>query len=236
MGLSKGLITKILWRSLFIQGAWNFKGMQNVGFVHAMLPGLKKIHPDSLDKAASRYLRFFNTHPYMAPTAMGVFLHLEEKGDDEMIEKIQPAITGPLAAVGDYFFWATLKPLISLLFILSVIADQTWGIALVFILYNVLHLWTMSWGFMRGYKTGPHGALELGHVLSVNRAIRISYITPFLSGIIVTSIARWEGIGQGLIMGFLLLGICIIAERLKIGIFSIFYGVFTLALIWTIIQ
>lgn len=221
---------------MFIQGTWNFKGMQNIGFVHAMLPGLKKIHPGSLDKAACRYLRFFNTHPYMAPTVMGVFLHLEEKGDDEMIDKLQPAITGPLAAVGDYFFWATLKPLIALLFILSIIVDQIWSIALVLVLYNALHLWTMSWGFMQGYTNGPHGALELGRVLSVDRAKRISYITPFLSGIIIALLARWEGIGQGLIPGLALLGICIIVGRLKLGVFWIFYGVFTLALIWTMIQ
>ncbi len=221
---------------MFIQGAWNFKGMQNIGFVHAMLPGLKKIHPESSDKAACRYLRFFKTHPYMAPTIMGVFLHLEEKGDDERIDKLQPAIAGPLAAVGDYFFWATLKPLIALLFILAIIVDQIWSIALVLIGYNILHLWTMSWGFMQGYRNGPTGALELGRVLSVDRAKRISYIMPFLSGIILASLAGWEGIGQGLILSILLLGICVIAIRLRLGVFWIFYGVFTLALIWTIIQ
>ena len=236
MGLSKGVTANILWRSLFVQGTWNFKGMQNIGFVFAMLPGLKKIHPDSLDKVACRYLRFFNTHPYMAPTVMGAFLHLEEKNDNEMIDKLQPAITGSLAAVGDYFFWATLKPVIALLFILSVILDQIWGIVLVLIIYNTIHLWTMGWGFAQGYEKGPNGALEIGRVLSVDRAKGISYITPFLSGIVLASLAQWHAIGQGLLGGIGLLCVCIIAGWLRLGVFWIFYGVFTLTLIWTIIR
>lgn len=210
--------------------------MQNIGFVYAILPGLKSIYPNSLDKAAIRYLRFFNTHPYMSPTIAGVFLHLEEKGDDEMIEKLQNTIAGSLAAIGDYFFWATLKPIIALLFILSVIAEQLWGIALTLIVYNSLHLWTMSWGFARGYINGPEGALKIGRVLSVDRAKLISYCTPLLSGAVLALIALWDGIGTGLAPGILIFCACIIAQRLRLGVFWIFYGIFTLTLIWAIIQ
>ncbi len=210
--------------------------MQNIGFVHAMMPGLKKIHPGTSDKAAGRYLRFFNTHPYMAPTIMGLFLNLEEADNHEMIDKLQPSIAGSLAAIGDYFFWATLKPVIALLCILCVIVDQVWGIALVLIAYNLIHLWAMSWGFLQGYRNGPGGALDIGRVLSVDRARLISYSTPFLSGAVLVMLARWDGIGQGLTAGVLLLVGCIVAGKLRLGVFRIFYGVFTLALIWTMIR
>jgi PTS system mannose-specific IID component len=234
--LSKGVTAEILKRSFFIQGAWNFKGMQNIGFVNAMLPGLKKIHPDSLDRAASRYLRFFNTHPYMAPTVMGIFLNLEENGQDEMIEKFQPSIAGSLAAIGDFFFWATLKPVIALLFLLSILVDQIWGIALVLIAYNSIHIWTMTWGFMNGYKNGPAATLDIGRILSVDRAKYISYFTPFLSGVVLVLLAQLDGIGQGFVTSILLFSACIIAIKLRLGVLLIFYGVFTLTLIWTIIR
>jgi len=210
--------------------------MQNIGFVYSILPGLKSICPDFLDKAAARYSRFFNTHPYMSPTIAGVFLHLEETGDHEMIEKLRNSIAGSLAAIGDYLFWATLKPIIALIFILSVITEQLWGIALTLIVYNSLHLWTMTWGFTQGYKDGPEGALKIGRALSIERAKLLSYGTPLLSGAVLAMIALWEGIGAGLVPGISIFCLCIIAQRLRLGVFWIFYGIFTLTLIWAIIQ
>jgi len=210
--------------------------MQNIGFVYSLVPGLKSICSDSLDKAAARYLRFFNTHPYMSPTIAGVFLHLEEKGEHEMIENLQKTIAGSLAAIGDYFFWATLKPLIALLFILSVFTGELWGIILTLIVYNGLHLWAMSWGFMQGYLYGPQGTLKVGRALSVERAKLVSYATSLLSGAVLALISLQEGIGAGLVPGILIFCACIAAQRLRLGVFWIFYGIFTLTLIWAIIQ
>ncbi|HQI02420.1 MAG TPA: PTS system mannose/fructose/sorbose family transporter subunit IID, partial [Deltaproteobacteria bacterium] len=234
--LSKGTIAKILWRSFFVQGSWNFKGMQNIGFAYAMIPGLKRLAADGPDRAVSRYVKFSNTHPYMAPTVMGVFLKLEEQGDLETIEKLKQTIASSLAAIGDTFFWATLKPIIALLFLLTVMADRIWGIALVLVAYNAVHLWTMIRGFSHGYQKGPGGALEIGKILSLDRTRRISYSIPLLAGMVIGALSQWENAGTGLPVSLVIFLASAAAFRFKIGTFWIFYGVFTLTLIWTIIR
>lgn len=236
MGLSKGTSAKILWRSLFIQGAWNFKGMQNIGFVYAMLPGLKKVHSADVDGPAAKYLNFFNTHPYMAPTIAGVFLKLEGQGDGETIEKLKPTISGSLAALGDTFFWASLKPIVALLLLLTVMADHPWGIVPVLLLYNGVHFWIMAWGFNRGYRNGPGGALELGGLLSIKRTKRMSYSIPLLAGMALAALSLWKAADVNLGMSLLIFIGALAAFRLRLGVFWIFYGVFTLSLVWTIIQ
>ena len=236
MKLTRGAAAEILWRSFFIQGAWNFKGMQNLGFTWSMLPGLKRIAGDSTGKAAGRYLRFFNTHPYMAPTIMGVLLNLEEQGDTGQADKLKQTLSSALAAIGDSFFWATLKPIAALLFLLAAMTGAAWAMALVLIAYNALHVWTMAWGFSRGYRSGPEGALAVGRVLSVGRAAKASYAIPLLAGMALASLSAWPGIGEGMPLAAGVFILSLAALRFKLGVFRLFYGVFALTLIWTIIR
>lgn len=210
--------------------------MQNIGFAYAILPGLKRLTADNPDKAVNRYVKFSNTHPYMAPTVMGVFLKLEEQGDLGTIEKLKQTISSSLAAIGDTFFWATLKPIIALLFLLTVMIDRIWGIALILLVYNGIHFWTMVWGFSHGYQNGPGGALEIGKILSIDRSRRISYSIPLLAGMVMGALSQWENVGRGLPVSVLIFLAAAAAYRFKIGIIWIFYGVFTLTLIWTIIR
>jgi mannose PTS system EIID component len=226
----------ILWRSFFIQGAWNFKGMQNIGFTHAILPGLKHSDPENLPNKVKNYLTFFNTQPYMAPTIMGVYLNLMEQGKEELAEKLKASLSGSLAAVGDTFFWATLKPLMALLFLLAFFLDQLWGLFLVLILYNSVHLWTMIWGFMQGYHHGPGGALSVGHLLSVDLSRIISLMIPFLSGAVLCLVSKWETPANGFLVGFLLFATCILWIKLKLNSLWIVYGVFMISMIWTMVK
>jgi len=211
--------------------------MQNIGFVYAMLPGLKKVHPVDAEKAAEKYLRFFNTHPYMAPAIGGVFLNIEERCDEAVVEKLRPGISGSLAALGDTFFWATLKPIIALLLLLALMADNVWAMVLVLLLYNGIHLWAMIWGFARGYRNGPSGALELAGVLSIDRTKRIALSIPLLAGMVIAVLSLRHDTGLALLGANLLVFIAAaVAFRFKLGVLWIFYGVFILSLVWTIIK
>ena len=226
----------ILWRSFFIQGAWNFKGMQNIGFTNAILPGLKHADPKNLTRAIKRCLTFFNTQPYMAPTILGVHLNLIEQGQEEMADKLNPSLSGSLAAIGDTFFWATLKPLMALLFLFTIVFHQLWGLFLVLALYNGIHLWTMIWGFIQGYNNGPSGALTIGRILSVDLSKLISLLIPFLSGVILCLIISWKEINHISLFGFVLFAACIPAIKLRINPIWIVYGVFILSMIWTMLR
>src|SRR5262249_19133116 len=74
-------LLRVLWRSLFLQAAWNPHGMQNLGFAFAMEPALGELYPDASARAraAQRHLEFFNCHPYLAAAIVGGAVRLEEE-------------------------------------------------------------------------------------------------------------------------------------------------------------
>jgi PTS system mannose-specific IID component len=153
-----------------------------------------------------------------------------------MVEKINTSLTGSLAAIGDTFFWATLKPLMALIFLLSIMINQLWGLFIALTLYNCAHLWIMLWGFFQGYRYGSDGALAIGHLLSVDLSKLISLMIPFLSGMVLCLASYWTGIGHGLLTGLLLFVACILPLKLRINPTWIVYGVFTLTVIWNIVR
>ncbi len=227
MKISKGDRARIIVRSFFIQGAWNFKGMQNIGFVYAILPGLRAIHGnnyESFKNALKRYFTFFNTQPYMAPTIMGACLHHEAKGDAHRVEELQRTMESSLAAIGDTFFWQDLKPIASLLSLISVMLGHIWGIALAFIAFNVMHIWTMINGFELALKDGIQGVLKLGRKVSAEKSASISYIIPFLVG---SSIVLISVYAEGIIPSpwlWLCFFAFLILQLTRVNSFLVFYG------------
>ena len=74
-------LARVFWRCLFLQAAWNRRGMQNLGFAYAIDPALRALYPEEArrEEALARHLRFFNCHPYMAAAILGGAIHHEEK-------------------------------------------------------------------------------------------------------------------------------------------------------------
>src|SRR5439155_670898 len=66
--VSVGAVGRVFLRSMFLQAAWNPRGMQNLGFADAISPALAELYPDPVEraKAVARHLEFFNCHPYLA--------------------------------------------------------------------------------------------------------------------------------------------------------------------------
>ena len=44
-------LLRVFFRSLFLQAAWNPRGMQNLGFADAMEPALADLYPDRAVRA-----------------------------------------------------------------------------------------------------------------------------------------------------------------------------------------
>lgn len=112
--IDKKTLNKMAWRSLFLQASFNYARMQSCGWLYAMLPGLRKIHTDEEDLAASmsHNLEFFNTHPFLVTFVMGIILSLEQnKTDIATIRAVRVAAMGPLGGIGDALFWFTLVPI-----------------------------------------------------------------------------------------------------------------------------
>lgn len=112
--LDKSTLNKMIWRSLFLQGSFNYERMQAGGWLYSILPGLEKIHTDKDDLAASmsHNMEFFNTHPFLVNFVMGIVLSLEQnKADIPTIRAVRVAAMGPLGGIGDALFWFTLVPI-----------------------------------------------------------------------------------------------------------------------------
>ncbi len=114
--LNKKDITKLGFRSSFLQASFNFERMQAGGWLFAILPLLKKIYKDdkkSLSTAMKDHLEFINTNPNLAGFLMGIIISLEENNEDrDIIRGLKVSLFGPLAGIGDAIFWFTLLPII----------------------------------------------------------------------------------------------------------------------------
>ncbi len=112
--LDKKTLNKMAMRSMFLQASFNYERMQAGGWLWGILPGLKKIHTNKDDLAASmsHNLEFFNTHPFLVTLVMGIVLSLEQnKADIPTIRAVRVAAMGPLGGIGDALFWLTLVPI-----------------------------------------------------------------------------------------------------------------------------
>ncbi len=167
-------------RSFFLQTVWNFERYLSYGVAFVLLPAIKKLHPtqEERSQALSRHLEYFNTHPYMASFVLGAVLRMEEekqqlpkpkqKQKEEEISALKVGMMGPIAAMGDNLFWATVRPYCGLLAVTLVLSSafqvkgQYWVVPLLFlIVYNVAHVGVRLTGFIQGYRKSDQVVLSL---------------------------------------------------------------------------
>jgi PTS system mannose-specific IID component len=162
--LTKAERRSVMFRSMFLQGSWNYERMQNGGWAYAMIPAIKKLYTTKEDRAAAlkRHLEFFNTHPYLAAPVLGVTLALEEERangapvDDVAIQGVKVGMMGPLAGVGDPVFWFTVRPMLGALGASLAMSGSIMGPLLFFFAWNIIRiafLWyTQEFGYQAGSK------------------------------------------------------------------------------------
>src|SRR5699024_8399914 len=89
----------------------------NMAYVYALIPILKKLYTtkDKIADALKRHLEFFNTTPHIVTLILGINAAMEEENahdehfDVTAIDSIKTSLMGPLAGLGDSFFWGTLR-------------------------------------------------------------------------------------------------------------------------------
>ena len=113
--LNKKTLNKMVWRSLNLQGSFNYERMQANGWLYGILPGLLAIHgedSEDLKLSMAHNLEFFNTHPFLVTFVMGIILSMEQqKSDINTIRAVRVAAMGTLGGIGDAIFWFTLVPI-----------------------------------------------------------------------------------------------------------------------------
>jgi PTS system mannose-specific IID component len=162
--ITRGDLCHIFFRAFFSQAIWNFQRMQNLGWLFALWPALRRLYPDPAvrSRLAREHLEYFNTHPYMTNVILGVAAGLEERyasGEISRRDDVLAAkkfMSGPLAALGETLFWATFRPLFAVLAVVLgwfFVSKSWWMVpALFLIFYNSLHFLARAGGLAAGYR------------------------------------------------------------------------------------
>ena len=160
--IEKKQLKSVFWRSFALQGAFNYERMQNVGYMYAMLPVIKKLYRNKEDQAAAitRHLEIFNTTPAVVPTIMGISAAMEEENannpaiDVQSINAVKASLMGPLAGIGDSIFWGTVR-IIAAGIGVSIAKDANlFGPLLFLVLYNLPNILVRIFGLKLGYQVG----------------------------------------------------------------------------------
>ena len=158
--LDKKTLNKMVWRSLNLQGSFNYERMQAAGWLYGILPGLLAIHgedTEDLKTSMAHNLEFFNTHPFLVTFVMGIVLSLEQqKADINTIRAVRVAAMGPLGGIGDAIFWFTLVPIAAGICSNMAIQGNIMGPIMFLLIFNVVQFavrfFLMHWSYNLGTK------------------------------------------------------------------------------------
>ena len=190
--LDKKTLNQMAWRSLFLQGSFNYERMQAAGWLYGIIPGLKKIHTEKEDLSLSMQhnLEFFNTHPFLVTFVMGIVLSMEqEKSDIATIRAVRVAAMGPLGGIGDAIFWFTLVPIAAGISANMALDGSIAGPIVFLLMFNVVQFavryWLMHWSYSLGTKAIEaitRNAKEFTRAASILGIIVVGSLTSLYGG------------------------------------------------------
>lgn len=229
--MTPDVFKKTFWRSFPLQACFCYERMQNVGFVYQMVPALKKLYPDKAEasEALKRHLAIFNTTPAIVTFITGAAIAMEEKFkkakdageacDEESINAVKTALMGPLAGIGDSFFWGTFRIIGAGIGASLAAQGSILGAILFLLIYNIPHLLVRYNGLRIGYRSGVSflaGMSEGGVIAALTEVAKVlglivvgsmcasmvSLATPMVVSIAGAQIVL-QDIFDGIITGFL---------------------------------
>lgn len=162
--LTKKDLRQIYGRYIHLNGMNDYPGQMHAGFTYALIPALKKIYADDKQKRLDAYNRhmseYFNVTPYVCGLPLGVVLAMEEQNaqdkdfDASSITGIKTALMGPLSAIGDTVFHATLRVIATAVVISMASQGNVLGPVLFFLIFNIPQLILRWWTLRSGYDMG----------------------------------------------------------------------------------
>jgi len=150
-------------RCYLVGAGFNTRGMQNIGLVYAMQPGLQAIHsdPKKLRDAQKRYARHYQSHPFWTPCLVGILLNVESSiktghFPPKMLAKVKDTMAYTLSAIGDSVFAGSLLIFWALLTICLILAGQhrtAMAVGAVFLVgLQVFRAYAFAAGVREGFK------------------------------------------------------------------------------------
>ena len=160
--ITKKDLMKVFWRSFTMEWSWNYERQSNMSYTYAMIPIINKLYKTTKDKsdALKRHLEFFNTTPHISTLMLGLSTAMEEINaksdgfDTSSINNVKVGLMGPLAGIGDSFFWGTLRVIATGIGTSLALQGNILGPILFLLVFNVPHILVrylfMFWGYNLG--------------------------------------------------------------------------------------
>ncbi|MGL4742729.1 MAG: PTS system mannose/fructose/sorbose family transporter subunit IID, partial [Sarcina sp.] len=145
-----------------MEWSWNYERQANMAYAYAMIPIIEKLYKTDKDRALAlkRHLEFFNTTPHISTLMLGISTAMEENNsktedfDESSINNVKVGLMGPLAGIGDSFFWGTLRVLATGIGTSLALEGNILGPILFILVFNIPHLLLRYFSMMGGYKLG----------------------------------------------------------------------------------
>ncbi len=162
--LTKKELNSVFWRHYQILGCYSYDKQQGIPYLRAMLPALQKLYPeqDQLIAAMKRHNTMFNTTCAFVPFCLGISCAMEEEYANDTTNQFNPdsigavkiALMGPLAGIGDSFFWGTFRLIACGVGAPLAAEGNVLGVILYLLLNLIPSTLTRWYGFKLGYNGG----------------------------------------------------------------------------------
>lgn len=158
----KKLVNELFWNSFLLENCYNYERQQALGFAIGMWPMIKRCYhtKEEQGEALTRHMAIFNTTPHLVSLITGVAAVMEKEAsenpnfDKNIINNVKVGLMGPLAGIGDSFFWGTLRVIASGIGISLASQGSILGAILFLLIFNIPHIILRYYGTVFGYKSG----------------------------------------------------------------------------------
>jgi len=205
---------KILWlliKSLFYQANLNHENMQGTGFSSMVKSAAKAKGVDLDEDTIYNETAYFHTHPYLANFILGMWVKEYQKdGEPDFYKKVYSSAFG---ALGDSFFWHSLRPLCFIVAAILGFNSPVLGLVTYLVLYNMLSLAFRFTGFSIGYEMGRDVIVFFNRINFNRWSSYLDNVSTFMLGFLLSFLVK-ESVGfNPLILGvltvYLLIGLAI---------------------------
>lgn len=178
------LVNELFWNSFLLEASYNYERQQALGFCVGMWPAIKRFYKTKEDqaKALVRHMSIYNTTPHVSGCISGVAAAMEKEAsvndqfDVNAINSVKVGLMGPLAGIGDSFFWGTFR-IIAAGIGISLAQQQSPLAPIVFLLvFNIPHIIIRYLGTKYGYMFGTNLMVNLkdnGIIQTISKAATI---------------------------------------------------------------
>jgi len=173
--------------------------MQSLGFAYAMEPVLRKLYPEQKEFSdrLKLHMNYFNTQPYLASFILGAVVGIEQdrvEGRNAVtdVQGLKTALMAPLGALGDSFFWGSLKPMAAVITVALVVGGIWWAPLFFLLFYNLWHIGLRMSLLFVGYRSRGDAVALMSRYRFTGWARQFKLISLVVLGGIVGALPVWR--------------------------------------------